>query len=141
MMQFLNVYDGDQKARVNWIDGQGNMLRYVENVYSQGQLVRSNSYSTDNEFITGFIHNWKENGKVEEKGPVAEGQPFKPNAIYTYNDDNEYESLREFDENDQLIDVVTWKYTQKDDQGNWTERLMYTNDTLTEVERRFIIYN
>jgi len=141
MMQFVNTYEEGNKTRVNWVNADGELVKYVKNTFNEkNRLIRSESFSTENEFLSGFIHNWKEDGKIEEKGPIEEGIAFKPNAIYTYNDKEEFELLREFDQKDSLYAVVKWVYTDSDEYGNWSERQMITNDIINQVERREIKY-
>lgn len=141
MMQFVNTYEEGNKTRIDWVTGDQELFKYVKNTFdAENQLVRSESFSPQNEFQSGFIHQWKDGGKIEEKGPIEEGQSFKPNAIYTYNDDGEFELLKEYDANDSLYAVVKWNYTNKDEFGNWIERQMITNDTLNQIEKRTIQY-
>lgn len=141
MMQFINEYEDGMKSRINWVNSEGELVRYVKNTYDENnRLVKSESFNPEGEFLSGFIHNWKENGKIEEKGPIEEGKAFKPNAIYTYNDMDEFELLKEYDANDSLYAIVKWKYTKTDASGNWIERQMITNDTINQLERRIIDY-
>ena len=141
MMQFVNQYDKGNKTRVNWIDSNDSLVKYVKNSYNENnKIVKSESFSPTDEFLSGFIHRWKDNGKLEEKGPIISGKEFKPNAFYHYNDQNEFDRLKEYDENDSLYAVVQWKYMRFDDNNEWIERHMITNDTLNRVERRIIRY-
>lgn len=141
MMQFINHYEDGNKTRIDWLNGLDSLIKYVKNTYNEdNKLIRSESFDTQNEFQSGFIHTWKENGRIEEKGPIEQGKDFKPNAIYTYNDQQEFESLVEYDENDSLYATVKWKYLLIDENNEWTERYMITNDTLNRVEKRIIKY-
>jgi hypothetical protein len=141
MMQFVNEFENGNKTKINWVNGQEQLVKYVKNTYNdQQQLIRSESFSPEGEFQSGFIHNWLEDGKIEEKGPIEEGKPFKPNAIYTYNENEEFELLKEYDANDSLYAVVKWNYTKMDEFDNWTERQMITNDVINQIEKRTIKY-
>ncbi|MEL6867417.1 MAG: hypothetical protein AAFP19_23530 [Bacteroidota bacterium] len=141
MMQFVNNYEDGNKTRINWVNANDELVKYVKNTFNNdNRLIRSESFSPEHEFQSGFIHNWKDDGKVEEKGPIEEGQTFKPNAIYTYNDQEEFELLKEYDKNDSLYAVVRWNYVSNDELGNWTERQMITNDTINQIEKRSIKY-
>jgi hypothetical protein len=141
MMQFVNRYENGNKTRIDWVNAQDTLVKYVKNTYNEdNRLVKSESFNTNNEFQSGFIHQWKENGRIEEKGPIEEGKEFKPNAIYKYNDQQEFELLTEYDENDSLYATVKWKYLAFDENNEWTERHMVTNDTLNQIEKRIINY-
>jgi hypothetical protein len=141
MMQFVNQYENGNKSRIDWVNAKNTLVKYVKNSYDvNNRLVKSESFNTSNEFQSGFIHRWKENGQIEEKGPIIQGKEFKPNAIYTYNDQQEFELLTEYDENDSLYATVKWKYLAFDENNEWTERHMITNDTLNQIEKRIIIY-
>ena len=141
MMQFVNQYENGNKTRIDWVNAKDTLVKYVKNSYDLNNLiVKSESFNTANEFQSGFIHQWKENGRIEEKGPIEEGKEFKPNAIYKYNDQQEFELLTEYDENDSLYATVKWKYLAFDENNEWTERHMITNDTLNQIEKRIINY-
>ena len=141
MMQFINEYDNGNKVRVNWVNAQDTMIQYVKNTYNElNQLVKSETFGTDDKFKSGFIHRWKDDGMVEEKGPIEEGKAFRPNAIYTYRAKNEYIDLKEYDAKDSLYAVVEWQYTKEDASKNWTERRMITNKKLNRIEKRTIKY-
>ncbi len=141
MMQFINQYENGNKTRVDWVDGQDQLVKYVKNTYDEnGRLAKSESFNTSNEFQSGFIHKWKDNGRIEEKGPIEIGKEFKANAIYKYNEQDEFELLTEYDENDSLYATVKWDYLKFDDNNEWTERFMITNDTLNRIEKRIISY-
>lgn len=141
MMQFVNRYENGNKTRVDWIDEQDRLVKYVKNTYDEnGRLAKSESFNTSNEFQSGFIHKWKENGRIEEKGPIEIGKQFRPNAIYKYNDRDEFELLTEFDENDSLSATIKWNYIRFDEYNEWSERHMITNDTLNRIEHRVINY-
>ena len=141
MMQFVNTYNNENKVKIDWINAEDKLVKYVKNSFDEnGKITRSESFSQEGEFTSGFIHQWKENGKVEEKGPIEEGQPFKANATYFYNKKDDFRELHEFDENDSLYYIVKWEYKKEDEQGNWTERHMITNDTLNRIEKRLIKY-
>ena len=142
MMQFINEYnENGLKSRVNWKNKKDSVVRYVKLTYDDNKrLARSEAFNPKNEFVSGFIHNWKDEGRVEEKGPILEGKEFKPNAIYFYNDKEEYEMLHEFDENDSLYYIAKWKYLKADSHNNWTERIMITRDTIRRLEKRTINY-
>lgn len=77
---------------------------------------------------------------MDEKGPIEEDKPFRPNAIYTYNDNDDFELLKEYDKNDSLCAVVEWNYIRNDEFENWTAREMITNGTINQIEKRTIIY-
>ncbi len=141
MMQFVNQYENGNKSRVDWVNAKDTLVKYVKNSYDvNNRIVKSESFNTTNEFQSGFIHQWKENGRIEEKGPIEEGKEFNPNAIYKYNDQQEFELLTEYDENDSLYATVKWKYLAFDENNEWTERHMITNDTLNQIEKRTINY-
>ncbi|ALM09083.1 hypothetical protein SB49_15775 [Sediminicola sp. YIK13] len=141
MMQFVNQYENGNKTRIDWVDAKDTLVKYVKNTYdTDNRLVRSESYNSSNEFQSGFIHQWKNNGRIEEKGPIEEGKEFKPNAIYTYNDQQEFELLTEYDANDSLYATVKWKYLAFDEHNEWIKRHMTTNDTLNQIEKRIIKY-
>ena len=142
MMQFENTYQNGNKTQIDWVNAQGELVKYVKTTFNEkNELIRSESFSPEGEFKSGFIHNWKEDGRVEEKGPIEEDKPFKPNAIYFYNSKEDMIRLEEFDVNDSLYAIFQWKYLKYDDNGNWTEREMAFNDTLTRVEKREIEYD
>jgi|GEM_PF-4297101 len=141
MMQFENEYENGNKTRVNWVNGKDEMVRYVKMTYNdKNRLIKSETFNTSDEFQTGFIHQWKDGGKTEEKGPIVEGEEFKPNAIYKYNDQQEFVSLVEFDENDSLYGTFQWKYTKFDKNNEWIKRQMIFDDTLVRIEKRLISY-
>ena len=141
MMQFINTYENGNKIKIDWKDASNTLVKYVKNSFNKdGKIIRSESFTPEGQFINGFLHQWKNNGKTEEKGPIEEGKPFKANAIYTYDDKDEFSELKEYDENDSLYAVVQWNYIKEDKNGNWTERHMITNDTINRVERRMISY-
>ena len=141
MMQFVNQYENGNKTQVDWVNGNDEKVKYVKMSYdSEGRIIRSESFDVSGEFESGFIHQWKDDGRIEEKGPIVEGQPFRPNSIYTYNAEQEFISLVEFDENDSLYGTFTWKYLNFDDTKEWTERQMLFNDTLVRIEKRKIQY-
>lgn len=141
MMQFINQYENGNKTRINWVNGQDTLVKYVKNTYDENnRLVRSESFNTSDEFQSGFIHRWKDNGRIEEKGPIEIGKEFKPNAFYHYNDQQEFELLAEYDENDSLYATVKWEYLAFDQNNEWIERHMITNDTLNQIEKRIMNY-
>ena len=141
MMQFVNHWENGLKVRVDWVNAEDTLTQYVQNEYNdQAQLIKSVTYSTDGVLQYGFESEWEEDGQLEKKGPLEEGVPFKPNAFYRYDEQQNPIELREFDAQDSLYAVVRWKYTQKDENGQWLERQMITNDTINRVERREIIY-
>ena len=141
MMQFENEYENGNKTKIDWVNGKNEKVKYVKMIYDEDdKLVRSESYNLNDEFQSGFIHQWKDNGRTEEKGPIEEGKDFKPNAIYKYNEQQEMISLVEFDENDSLYGTFKWKYIEFNDDNQWTKRHMIFNDTLVRVEKREIRY-
>lgn len=142
MMQFVNQFTNGNKTKIDWINGEGKKVKYVKMSYNEkDQIIKSESFNPNDEFVSGFIHQWKDNGRTEEKGPIEEGKPFKPNAIYKYNDQNEFISLVEYDENDSLYGKFTWDYLKFDDQNEWIERHMLFNDTIVRLEKRIISYS
>ena len=141
MMQFFNDYKGEQKSRVNWRNRKDSLIRYVNYTYdTDGRVYQTESFNAKNEFLEGYRHIWKENGTIEEKAPIVDGQPQKRNAIYFYNDQDEFRKLHEFDENDSLYYIAVWKYTKMDSLNNWIEREFIARDTLRRIERRTIKY-
>lgn len=141
MMQFVNTYENGLKTKISWVDGQGNGVKYVVNTYDENNRIsKSESFSMEGEFQNGSLHRWKENGKLEEKAPIEEGEVFRPNAIYTYNDDQEFAYLKEYDDKDSLYATVRWEYTEFDDFDHWIERQWITNDTINRIEKRIITY-
>lgn len=141
MMQFANTYTEGNKTGISWINADDKVVRTVKNSFDdKGKLIRSETYNADGEFREGYVHTWKENGTVEEKAPLVEGEPIKANAIYFYHPNDDLKMLHEFDDNDSLYYILKYKYVAKDDNGNWTERQLYTNDTLTRLEKRIITY-
>ncbi|SHH79960.1 hypothetical protein [Winogradskyella jejuensis] len=141
MMQFENHYENGNKTRIDWINGNDKKVKYVKMSYDDNKrLVKSESFDTLDVFISGFIHKWKEDGRIEEKGPIEQGKEFKPNSIYTYNDQQEFESLVEFDENDSLYGTFRWKYFDFNEEKEWIVRQMLFNDTIVRIEKRNIRY-
>ena len=141
MMQFINHYRDGMKNRIDWVNGDNEMVRYVKNTFDDdGRIIRSEAFNPPDTFISGFIHQWTNEGKVEQKGPIEEGKPFRPNARYYYNEKDEFELLLEYDADDSLYATVRWEYLAFDSLDNWIERNMITNDTLNQVEKRRISY-
>jgi hypothetical protein len=141
MMQFENEYTQGNKTKVRWINKENKLVKYVHMSYDENnRIVKSESFNPAGEFTTGFIHQWKEDGKIEEKGPITESGTFKSNSIYTYNDQQEFTSLVEYDENDSLYGTFRWKYIDFNEAKEWTKRYQFFNDTLTRIEKRKIVY-
>ena len=141
MMQFMYSYEEGNKTGIQWVNAEDKVVRTVKNQFDEnGKLIKSETYNADGEFREGYVHTWKENGTVEEKAPLVDGQPIKANAIYFYHPNNDLKMLHEFDDNDSLYYILKYKYTAKDDNGNWTERQFIANDTLRRIERRTISY-
>lgn len=141
MMQFINEYQGGNKSRVNWVNQNEEIVRYVSMSYDENdRIIRSETFNPEDSFMSGFVHRWKEDGRIEEKAPIEEGADFKPNAIYIYDQKNEFDSLKEFDENDSLYYLGVWDYMQYDEFDNWTERRVISDDTIRRVEKRLIVY-
>ncbi|RNC86383.1 MAG: hypothetical protein ED556_08810 [Winogradskyella sp.] len=140
MMQFNNEYTNGNKTKINWINKTNKLVRYVTMEYDgNGKIIKSESYKPSGDFIEGYMHKWKDNNKIEEKGPITDSV-FKPNSIYTYNQYDEFTSLVEYDENDSLYGTFTWKYIKLNPDKEWTERQMYFNDTLVRIEKRYLTY-
>jgi hypothetical protein len=141
MMQFENEYENGNKTKVNWINSKDTLVRYVLMTYDKdNRIQKSESFNAKGEFKEGYMHQWKDNGKIEEKGPIEKDGTFKPNSIYTYNDQQEFVSLVEYDENDSLYGTFRWKYIDLNDAKEWTTRHMFFNDTLRRIEKRNIVY-
>ncbi|MCA0153472.1 hypothetical protein [Winogradskyella vincentii] len=141
MMQFVNQFNNGNKTQIDWINGEGDKVKYVKMTYNdKDELIKSESFNTKDEFVSGFIHQWKDDGKTEEKGPIEGTEPFRPNAVYKYNDQKEFVSLVEYDDNDSLYGKFTWNYLKFDNYNEWIERHMFFNDTLIRIEKRIFTY-
>lgn len=141
MMQFENSYTHGNKTKVTWRNKNNVIVRYVNMTYNKdGKIIKSESFKADGKFVEGYLHRWKDNGKIEEKGPLNDSI-FRPNSIYSYTDFNEFETLIEYDlVNDSLYGQFQWKYTEFDSNKNWLNREVYFNEKLTSLEKREIKY-
>jgi len=140
MMTFKNDYDNNRiKSRINWVNGAGEQVRYVDVEYNDDEKkIRSAQYSMQDSLLSEMRSNWKENNTLQETGLVENGE-FIPNAFYKYNEWDEYKELKEYEE-DSLIAVYNWDYKSMNQHNHWTERHVIINDTLVSIERKEIKY-
>ncbi|MEO1218845.1 MAG: hypothetical protein AAFY45_35265 [Bacteroidota bacterium] len=142
VLKFYRKYDNDMKLIGAEYYEQGDTEPSRDTVYinSNGLKVEA-SLNSENQISWKSIITTDENGnpvlKTYENG---KGEYRGLDSLFF---DNQNRVIKGFYKNSKgkKYSTKTYEYVQSDDQGNWTERKMFKNDTLNQKQVRTITYH